>query len=138
MKFLFIFLLFFSWTWQEQGAEAVKEVPLDEEFTIKVGQQVEVKDASLRITFMAVGEDSRCPVDVNCVWAGNARLNLEVKRSKRKFVSAPINTTLEPREIVFKEYKVKLIGVKPPRKAGSPIEPADYEATLVVSSTDLK
>jgi uncharacterized Zn finger protein len=134
MKFLFIFLLFFSWTWQGQTAEPGKEVSLDEEFTIKFGQQVEVKDANLRITFTAVEEDSRCPVDVVCVWAGNARLNLEVKRSKKKFVSSAVNTTVGPREIVFKGYRVKLIAVKPERKVGIPVPPADYEATLVVSS----
>jgi hypothetical protein len=134
MKFLFLFLLFLSWTWQRQTAEPVKEVSLDEEFTIKFGQPVEVKDANLRITFTAVEEDSRCPVDVVCVWAGNAKLNLEVKGSKKKFVSAPVNTTSEPREIVFKGYKVKLLGVSPQRKAGTPVLPADYQATLVVSS----
>ena len=134
MKFLFIFLLFLSWTWQGQTVDPVKEVALDEEFTIKFGQQVEVKDANLRITFTTVEEDSRCPIDAVCVWVGNVKLNLEVKRSKKKFVSSPINTTLEPKEIVYKGYRIKLIGVKPERRAGIPIAPADYEATLVVSS----
>ena len=134
MNFLLIVLLFAGWGWQEQPTAPAKEVSLDEEFTIKVGQQVEVKDANLRVTFTAVDEDSRCPVEAACVWVGNVKLDIEVKRSKKKFVSSPINTLLEPREIAFKGYRVKLIGVSPQRHAGIPIPPGDYEATLIVSS----
>lgn len=134
MKFLCIFLLFFGWIWQGQSAEPVKEVSLDEEFTIKFGQQVEIKDANLRITFTSVEEDSRCPIDVLCAWAGNAKLNLEVKRSKKKFITVDMNTTLEPKERDYKGYRVKLVRLNPQRRAGIPVDPADYEATLVVSS----
>jgi hypothetical protein len=126
--------MFLSWTWQGQTADPGKEVALDEEFTIKIGQQIEVKDANLRITFTAVEEDSRCPVEILCVWAGNAKLQLEVKRSKKKFITVEMNTTLEPKERDYKGYRVKLVSLNPQRRAGIPVDPADYEATLVVSS----
>jgi hypothetical protein len=134
MKFAVIFLSLFSFLWQGQTTQPVKEVSLDEAFTIKIGEQVEIKDASLRITFTSVEEDSRCPVDVECAWAGNAKLNVEVKRSKRKYVSASLNTTLNPREIDYKGYKIKLVRVSPDRKVNVPPDPADYEATIVVSN----
>lgn len=134
MQFAAIFLMLLNFMWQGQTTEPVKEVSLDEEFTIKIGQQVEVKDASLRITLISVQEDSRCPVDVECVWAGNAKLNLEVKRSKKKFISTALNTTLNPREIAYKGYTIKLIRVSPERRASVPVASDEYEATIVVSA----
>ena len=134
MKFAVIFLSLLSLIWQGQTTEPVKEVLLEEEFTIKVGQPVQVKEANLKITFTSVQEDSRCPVDVACVWAGNAKLTIEVKRSKKKFLSASLNTTLNPREIAYKGYTIKLIQVRPERRTNVAVDPDDYEATLVVSS----
>jgi hypothetical protein len=57
-----------------------------------------------------------------------------VKRSKKKFLSASLNTTLRPREIHYKGYTIKLVRVNPERRAGVPLDPADYEATIIVSS----
>jgi hypothetical protein len=133
MKFALIILSLFGLLWQGQSPQAVKEVSLDQEFTIKAGQQVEITGANLRITFTSVAEDSRCPVDVECVWAGNAKLNMEVKRSKKKYINAALNTTLEPREIDYKGYKIKLLRVTPERRVNVVPNPADYEATIVVS-----
>jgi hypothetical protein len=133
MKLALIVLSLLGLLWQAQVPQPLKEVALDEEFTVKVGEQIEIKDINLRITFRSVQEDSRCPVDVTCVWAGNAKLSMEVKRSKKKFIEASLNTTLNPQEIEFKGYTVKLLRVTPERKANASPEPADYEATLVVS-----
>ncbi len=134
MKFTILSLLLLSLMWQGQTPEPLQEVSLDEEFTLRLGQQVQVKDANLKISFTSVEEDSRCPVDVDCVWAGNAKLNIEVKRSKKKFASVSINTTLNPRETVYKGYRVKLIKLNPQPKASVPVEPDAYEATFVVSN----
>lgn len=134
MMFTLIILSLFGLLWQGQTPQPPKEVALDQEFTIKAGQQVEVSEANLQITFTSVAEDSRCPVDVQCAWAGNAKLIMEVRRSKKKFISAALNTTLEPREIEYKEYKIKLLRVTPERRVNASPDPADYEATIVVSS----
>src|SRR5689334_15263072 len=70
------------------------EVVLGDEFTTKVGQQVRVKDTKLKLTFLSVPQDSRCPSSVDCVWAGNAQLNLEVKK-KQNASDITLNTLLE-------------------------------------------
>lgn len=132
MKFMMLSLLLLTLMWQTP--EPSQEVSLDEEFTIKIGQHVQVKDTNLKITFTSVAEDSRCPVDVSCVWAGNARLNMEVKKGRKKFAAVFLNTTLNPGEIIFKGYRVKLIKLNPQPKAGIPMDPGTYEATFIVSN----
>src|SRR6185312_15051394 len=53
-------------------------VRLGREFKLKAGRQVTVKGTKLRIRFVAVENDSRCPSDVTCVWAGNAAVQFQL------------------------------------------------------------
>ena len=133
MRYLILVLLLLTSPVNGQTAEAPKVVPAGEEFTIKVGQQVAIKDTNLIIKFLRVGEDSRCPIDVVCVWAGNARLDVELRLSKKKKTTVALNTTLLPREGQVKNFKVQLVRLSPGRRQDVPVPPTDYEATLVVA-----
>ncbi len=79
-------------------------VPLDQPFTIKVGDTIRVADLELKFT--AVSSDSRCPPDVNCIWAGDGVVQLEVLRGKdRKIVELH---THGPRNASAFGYEVQL------------------------------
>src|SRR5688572_21066014 len=52
---------------------------LNEEFTLSPGQTTSVEGTNVRLTFERVSEDSRCPVDVTCIWEGDAVVVLKVK-----------------------------------------------------------
>ncbi len=52
------------------------------EFSLKVGQQAKVDGVDLNLKFTGVPQDSRCPTNVNCVWAGNAEVALEWTHNK--------------------------------------------------------
>ena len=54
----------------------VKEAQLDQPFTLFVRERAQL--GNLQIRFIGVPEDSRCPLDVECVWAGNAKIVLGV------------------------------------------------------------
>ncbi len=49
-----------------------------ETVTLKTGQQKTAKMSGLKIKFLGVTEDSRCPTDVECIWAGNAKLQFRI------------------------------------------------------------
>ena len=54
------------------------------EFKLRAGQQVTVKGTKLRIRLIAVENDSRCPSDVTCVWAGNAAVQLQLSTGRQQ------------------------------------------------------
>jgi hypothetical protein len=114
-----------------EPATDVKQVALNQEFEIKVGQRVSVE--GLKIDFEAVTEDSRCPVDVTCVWAGNAKVILKLRKMGRRPAQLKLNTGLEPKHQPYDGYDVKLAGISPPRKKGEKIKRGDYVARLVVT-----
>ena len=110
------------------------EVRLDEPFPLRMEQTAELTGTPLRLRFEEVLEDSRCPADVMCVWAGNARVRL-IAEAGTDPTELLLNTGLEPRALPANGYLVTLETVQPATHSARTIQPADYIITLRVSIT---
>ena len=91
-----------------------------ETLTAMINQRV--SSLNVQITPLEVLEDSRCPVDVQCVWAGTVRL-------RAQFVDATGETeqvcTLDT-PIMIEAHEVELVKVWPEPQAGKAIAPSEY------------
>jgi hypothetical protein len=105
------------------------EVPLDQDFDITLGTSITVSGTAQRITFEAVEEDSRCPSDAVCVWAGNARISLRVTGTPGDS-AVKLNTGLEPRVVTVGEFRLELRSLTPVPRAGATTPATEYRATL--------
>lgn len=104
---------------------------LDREFLVREGQQVVVDGAQLTIRFQDVTEDSRCAVDVQCVWEGRGVLVLRLSAPGREPAEVKLSTLQAEQSGVYGDYRVTLKNLDPkPRSGGSP--PETYIATLEV------
>jgi hypothetical protein len=108
------------------------QVQTGREFDIAVGQTVEVQGTPMTIRFSGVAEDSRCPVDVQCVWAGNAIVRLTISTSGGTATDASLNTTLDPKSTTASGYTIRLAALKPVPRSGTTIPASAYVATLEV------
>jgi hypothetical protein len=81
------------------------------------------------ITFRAVTEESRCPLNAVCVWEGNGQVALTLANGYGATREATLNTSREPRRIDHAGLRIALAGLAP-HPAGDPIDPADYVATF--------
>jgi hypothetical protein len=119
------------------GAAAAQTARVGREFRLQAGRVVTLDGGRLRIRFARVESDSRCPVDVTCVWAGNAELLFEVgTRSWKEKTTLKLNTNVGPErpgEVRYGRYTLKLVGLVPQRRSGQEIKPGQYTATLLVS-----
>jgi hypothetical protein len=117
------------------GPTFANDVRAGREFKLKIGERVNVRRTRLQISFSAVENDSRCPSDVTCVWAGNAAVHLQLGAGRgRKTVT--LNTSNGPSfgsETVYQGYKIKLVGLSPYPRSDRKIQQRDYTATLLVS-----
>lgn len=114
---------------------APDSVRLGREFKLKAGRQVTVKGTKLRIRFVAVENDSRCPSDVTCVWAGNAAVQFQLGTG-RGSKTVTLNTSKSPSfagETEYRGHKVKLVDLSPYPRSDRKIVRRDYTATLLVS-----
>lgn len=109
----------------------VKEAQLDQPFTLFVRERAQLGD--LQIRFIGVPEDSRCPLDVECVWAGNAKIVLGVSLKDSDETVITINSTVDPQEALYAGYRIRFVSLKPERFSERLINPAEYRVTLIVS-----
>ena len=88
-----------------------------QEFPIKVGQKIKLAGQDVQVKFVAVSEDSRCPVDVNCVWAGNAAVALDFIEGKCTTILKLNTPNSQTPETPGLDYRVKLVNSIPIRLA---------------------
>ncbi len=105
---------------------------LGEEFDAHLGDTVYIADTRLSIRVNGVPEDSRCPRDAVCVWAGNARVSLTLRHAANTD-DVSVNTTLDPEAVVRWGYTVQLVDVRPLPTAGQRIAPSEYVVRLAVT-----
>ncbi len=110
----------------------VGEAQLDQPFTLYVRQAAQID--SLKVRFLAVPEDSRCPSDVSCIWAGNAKitLGLSLKDNTEETVLT-INSHTEPTAVAYADFRIRFVSLKPTPLSSRTINPAEYRVTLIVS-----
>ncbi len=113
------------------ACNGITEVQADQPFELQVGQTAALPDGSAALRFVSVPTDSRCPMGVMCIWAGDAVVHLEVlAEADTSSVDLHTNPGAGSASARVGAWSVELQGLKPLKKAGEPIPPGDYVATL--------
>lgn len=110
----------------------------NERATLAPGQSATFgADNALRITFREVEQDSRCPMDAQCVWSGDAAVLFRIELHGSIVGGTTLHTHLQPQRIVINdEYALRLVSVSPDTRAGTTIAPGAYRVTIEVSDPD--
>lgn len=101
----------------------------DQEFELGFGSERQIAESPVKIKFVQVLEDSRCPTDVQCVWQGNAKVRVAVDSAGATTV-ADLNTSLESRSLSAFGYIIELRDVKPAKNSKVAISASEYVAVL--------
>lgn len=103
-----------------------------ETFTLSVGKQKTAKNSRLKIKFLEVTEDSRCPTGVNCIWAGNAKVKVQIIGSHRSQIFE-FNTTTGPKGDIFDGWAITIDNLTPYPHADKPIDKKLYKVKFAIS-----
>ena len=92
-------------------------------------------EENILISFDSVLEDSRCPVNVVCIWEGNAEIGFTIVTEENK-ASFTLNTHGGRflRDTTLLGYKISLLDVMPQPHTDSIFTQNDYSATIVISN----
>lgn len=82
--------------------------------------------------FLELLEDSRCPADVVCVWAGNAKIKIRVTKDGRSKV-LELNSNLGDKAPAFGGYTYKIKELTPYPRSNIQTRPKDYVAVIEVA-----
>lgn len=104
-------------------------VILGSEFNLSFNQEVTVVNEYLKIQFSEVNEDSRCPVDVICAWAGRLVVTLKINNQD---LELSIGGESEPSKTIG-GYRLTLTEVVAPVPRSDEIpKDSDYKIRLLV------
>jgi hypothetical protein len=102
-------------------------------FELRLGESVQVDSDDLTVLFDQVVADSRCPVGIDCVWEGDAVVQLRLDKAKNGTSFVQLHTsTSSPTDASYREYRVRLEKLTPRPRAEAKIEPREYVSTLIV------
>ena len=105
-----------------------------ESFTLAVGQRVTVDTIHTSVRFLTVSGDSRCPSQVQCVWAGDGAVVLEIAPADGDAAEHTLHTNPEagPRAVILGRYELTLLQLDPYPETPGEIQLEDYRATLAL------
>jgi hypothetical protein len=110
----------------------VGEYEMGQEFTLPVGGEAVIKLQNLRIEFKEVTADSRCPRNVQCVWAGEASYILKVsQRDDSELVAITEPAAEGPVTTVWHGYEI-FTSLEPYPQDPGDIEASDYRLRMTV------
>lgn len=122
-------IVFVAAACQEDGPDDPIIVSVDTQFNIAFDQEVSIKDGNLILKFTEVTEDSRCAVDVQCVWEG--RLVIVIQANSQN-VELSIGGQSEPVGEI-EGYRITLVEVVAPTpKTGVVANHSDYIVALII------
>lgn len=109
-------------------------VALAQEFPLRPGETAQLHGANLRLTFVEVLEDSRCPIDVVCVWAGNAKIQLHVRGVGTDDLELDTfgDTGGYARMVEFEGHRIHLVSLTNPNRALAERAPAPAVYTAML------
>lgn len=111
---------------------------------LSVGQTLR-HDEDLKVTFLAVLSDSRCPIEAKCIAAGKAVVSLRIKVGKQRPRIVSLTTLGKDRRIIIpllpdgevvvgipKSYAISIAALSPERSVSKKLTQADYRLKLKV------
>lgn len=109
---------------------------LDQEYALPFGAILRFASEGLRVGFMDLQEDSRCPSDVTCSHVGQAMILMDTAHDSSRLLGGftlTVGNDLEAASEKFQGYTVTLINLDPYPISTQEIRPQDYIATVVVT-----
>jgi hypothetical protein len=133
---LFSCLVFVTTCASSPGPVRPAAVVAGKPFPLALGESVSVNGGIFAIDFLRVSEDSRCPVNTQCVWEGNARISLKVwEYTRGRELELNTNGRFPTRATVGENTRgitVELRGLEPAPRTDTPT--VGYVATLLVET----
>ena len=93
-----------------------------------------VGSSSLHVIFQEVSEDSRCPSDVTCIWAGQAVVAVALQEDGANSDAGSLTVGMGVEAVKnIGGYLVEALALGPQPVSTAAIDAADYILTLEVS-----
>jgi hypothetical protein len=109
---------------------------LGKSFSLRAGESAQAADAALRVGFEGVTSDSRCPKGEQCVWAGDATVQVWLQEGSGPRQTRELHTAPGVAQgVQALGHDVRLLRLDPYPVAGSAIARGAFAAMLIVTQS---
>ena len=105
-----------------------------DEFGLRVGQSATAVEYDVTVKFDGISNDSRCARQVQCVWAGDAGVVIEMTLSDGEVLIDTLHTNEGKKSVVVDGVTLELVGLEPYPETTEAIELKEYVARFVFSA----
>jgi hypothetical protein len=134
MRALIVVFCLLGATGCDERSPLAPTVPLNERFTLARGEAAIVRELDLRLEFVQVTGDSRCPVGAGCILGGDAIVHVRASEPGTTPVDYELHTADPSRAaVVHRQARIELVELQPFPFSGRTIEQDEYRATLAVT-----
>jgi hypothetical protein len=109
------------------------DLQLNDTLELAWGKTYRNYEMGISVKLDSVSGDSRCPINVECVWAGNAKVSFDFT-SNNRLTPFSLNTSTGFRnDTLISGYDIKLIDLKPYPVYPNFIKQQDYVARIKIT-----
>ena len=124
-----LLLIFTIAACRSAGAPGAHAASLNQEIQLAPQEQAAYESQGLTVEFIRVVDDSRCPSDVTCVWAGEVKVQV----ATRTGTAEPVQHEIKAGEsATVGAFRVAVVNVQPVPVSTRQIPPEEYRVTLKV------
>jgi len=107
--------------------------PLNERFVLAPSGVAAIANAGVRLQFVGVTGDSRCPADAFCIQGGDAIVHVRIFDTGASTAYELHTGDSRRASVTHRSLRIELLELQPYPFSSRTIAPSDYRATLVVS-----
>jgi hypothetical protein len=113
--------------------EELVQAELAQTFTLSPGQVARIGRDGPYLGFRRVSSDSRCPMDVVCVWMGDAVVQVEVGLTQGSWTHGELHTDPQQPPLDAGGYRIRLTELQPYPRSSETTDAGRYRATFEVT-----
>lgn len=132
MRIFLLSVLLVSLIACSDSVESVNGLLLGDTVNIKLNETLYLDGENVSLKFDDVLQDSRCPLDVICIWEGNASVALILSENSNKHDI--VLNTYRPfgRDTTINNYKITLVDVHPYPMSDNTIDKSKYSVDILL------
>jgi hypothetical protein len=112
----------------------------EEQFQLLVNQSTSLEFDTVKVKFLDVTADSRCPSDVTCVWQGEVKIFVNIIENNRDLGDFSLTSRAGQKDLgikVFDGHQIQVVKVDPYPTSGKKTPPSDYVASFIISKSGI-
>ena len=110
------------------------------QFQLRVNQTISLESYNIKVNFLNVTEDSRCPSGVTCIWQGEVKIFVKIIENNQDLGDFSLTSRTGETNLaiqVFDGHLIQMIKIEPYPTSGKKILLSDYVATFVISKDNI-